>query len=143
MAKIPQKYWAIINSALADNAACLVGTATKAGEPQISPKGSVLVLDESTLAYWERSGRSAQKNVGENPHVVVYFRNPARADALPRGAAIRFHGVATVHATGPVRDKVWDMTVPFERERDPEKKGVAVVIALGKVEDLSGAPVVD
>ena len=41
----------LLGNALADRMACLVGTATKDGRPQISPKGSVMVFDKDTLAY--------------------------------------------------------------------------------------------
>ena len=34
-----------LDSALADGYSCLVGTASKDGEPQISPKGSVMAFD--------------------------------------------------------------------------------------------------
>ena len=40
-----------LDSALADGYSCLVGTASKDGEPQISPKGSVMAFDRDTLAY--------------------------------------------------------------------------------------------
>ena len=118
----------------------LVGTALKDGRPNISVKGSVLVFDEKTLAYWERSHRNGVANIGDNPRVIVWYRNAAKAAELPRGAAVRFHGTATIHASGAIRDKVWDRTVPIERERDTEKKGVAVTIALDKAEDLNGTP---
>ncbi len=42
----------LLNSALADRMVCLVGTASKDGQPQISMKGSVSVYDDNTLAYW-------------------------------------------------------------------------------------------
>ena len=47
-----------LDSALADGYSCLVGTASRDGEPQISPKGSVMAFDGGTLAYWERAKRS-------------------------------------------------------------------------------------
>ena len=62
-----------LDSALADEYSCLVGTASKDGEPQISPKGSMMAFDRDTLAYWERAKRSALDNVAENPQVVVYY----------------------------------------------------------------------
>jgi len=140
MIKIAPPLAGLIDSALADGTPCLVGTVSKDGRPNISVKGSVLVLDDKTLAYWERAYRNAHKNVGDNPRVVVWYRNAAKADQLPRGAAVRFHGTATIHASGPLRDKVWNRTVPIEQERDPDRKGAAVVIALDKIEDLMGAP---
>jgi hypothetical protein len=141
MAKIPARLQPLINAALADGAPCLVGTASPDGWPQISPKGSVLVLDDETLAYWERVRRTAQANVSANPKVVVWYRNPAKADQLPPGAAVRFYGTASTHESGPLADQVWANCVPAERERDPERKGLAVVIKVARVEDLAGGPV--
>lgn len=139
--KIPSTLRDLVNSALADGVPCLVGTASPDGWPQISPKGSVLVLDDRTLAYWERVRRTAKANLAVNPRVVVWYRNPAKADALPRGAAVRFYGTAALHESGPIRDQVWAQVVPAERDRDPERKGLAVVIQIERVEDLAGAPV--
>jgi hypothetical protein len=99
------------------------------------------VLDDETLAYWERVRRTAQTNVSENARVVVWYRNPAKADQLPRGAAVRFYGTASAHETGKLADLVWEKCVPAERDRDPERKGLAVVIAVERVEDLAGGAV--
>jgi hypothetical protein len=138
MAKIPQRLHALIDGALADGAPCLIGTASRDGWPQISPKGSVLVLDDETLAYWERVRRTAQANVSENARVVVWYRNPAKADQLPRGAALRFYGTASTHESGALADQVWAKCVPAERDRDPERKGLAVVVKVERLEDLAG-----
>ena len=66
-----------LDSALAEGYSCLVGTASKDGEPQISPKGSVMAFDRDTLAYWERAKRSALGNIVENPQVVIYYAHAA------------------------------------------------------------------
>jgi predicted pyridoxine 5'-phosphate oxidase superfamily flavin-nucleotide-binding protein len=79
-----------------DEAAPLVGTASKDGDPQISPKGTVAVLDSETLCFWERSYRSSYHALEENPRILVYCRNPKRAKELPfRNGALRF---AALHA---------------------------------------------
>lgn len=136
--KIPDGWRALIDNARADGVACLVGTADKAGRPQISPKGSVLVYDASTLAYWERSKRAALNNLRDNPYVVIYYRNPAKSDQLPRGAAIRFHGRARIADSGEIRDAVMARVVKPELDADPERKGVAVLVELETIEDLGG-----
>jgi hypothetical protein len=136
----------LLDAALADGTPCLLGTATKGGDPQISPKGSVAVFDEKTLSYWERSKRSAMAHLGENPRVVVFYRNAKRAPEMPQyaGGALRFHGSARVIDSGPVREQreqVWERTIKAEQDRDPEKKGVGVLIDVDKIELLSGAVV--
>ena len=123
-----------------DGVPCLVGTASNSGYPQISPKGSVAVFDERTLSFWERSFRSAAAAIRENPRVVVYYRNAARTAEIPyRSAAMRFHGTARIVESGPERERAWALTIPFEQERDPERKGVAVLIDVERIEELSGA----
>jgi predicted pyridoxine 5'-phosphate oxidase superfamily flavin-nucleotide-binding protein len=139
MIKVTDQMRSLLNSALADGTPCLVGTATKDGYPQISPKGSVVVFNDDTLCYWERSGRSALKRVNENPHIVVYYRNVARIKEIPyRAGVMRFYGDARVLTSGADRDKVWELIPEAERKPDPEKKGTAVLVRLDRIEELSG-----
>ena len=121
-----------VENALADRIPCVLGTASADGRPQISVKGSVLVYDDQTLAYWERAKRTALENVAENPLVVIFYRNPAERITW------RFHGTATVHDAGPVRDEVMSRTVQAEIDRDPDREGVAVLVSVDKITDLSG-----
>ncbi len=134
----------LLVSAAADGVPCLVGTATKTGHPQISPKGSVAVFDERTLSFWERSFRSAAAAIGQNPRVVVYYRNAARAAEIPyRSAAMRFHGSARIVDSGPERERAWELTIPIEKKKDPDRKGVAVLIDVDRIEELSGAIIME
>lgn len=121
-----------IDNALADRFPCFVGTASKDGKPQISMKGSVLVYDDETLAYWERAKRSALENVRDNPQTVVFYRNTAER------LNWRFHGIATVHESGEIRDDVMSRTVQAELDRDPERQGVAVLVKIDDITELSG-----
>jgi hypothetical protein len=138
--KISESWVSLLGSARADGVACLVATADASGNPLISPKGSVLVFDDQTLAYWERSMRGANANLGQNPNVLVYYRNPnpAKAQQLPRGAALRFHGRAEIVESGPIRDEVMARVVQPELDADPERKGVAVLVHVDKITDLGG-----
>ncbi len=121
-----------LNRALDDGIPCLVGTASADGQPQISLKGSILVYDDETLAYWERAKRSALENVGVNPKVVVFYRNPGERVNL------RFQGTATIHDSGPIKDEVADRAVEREMSRDPERHGVAVLVKVDRIVELSG-----
>lgn len=91
-----------------------------------------MVFDDESLAYWERTKRQHLKNVTANPKVVVLFRDGKTK------VAWRFHGIATVHDSGPVWEQVMARTVPAELEKDPERKGAAVVIKLDKVTNMGG-----
>lgn len=126
----------LFDNAWSDGTACLVGTASAGGAPQISPKGSVAVYDDRTLCYWERGLRSTFAHVGENPQIVVYYRGE-RAKAHPAGI-LRFHGRARLVDDPAGRDAVWAKTIPHEQEKDPERKGSAVLIDVERVEELSG-----
>ena len=132
MIKIDDEMRGLINNCQADGFPCVLGTASRDGRPQISMKGSAMVYDQESLAYWERSKRSALENVAENPHVVILYRNTEKRINW------RFYGTATVHDDGPVRDDVMARTVQAELDRDPERTGVAVVVRLDSIAELSG-----
>ena len=121
-----------VNNALADKAPCIVATASADGKPGVGLRGSVLVHDESTLAYWERTFRQGSKNIASSPHVVILYRNPATR------LAWKFFGRAEVHTDGPVRDEVMAKVVQAELDRDPDRTGAAVVVHLDRVEMMSG-----
>src|SRR5262245_42516555 len=55
LAKIPKALHPHINNAMADNAVCLLATVLADGHPQVSPRGSTMVFDDTHLAVWERS----------------------------------------------------------------------------------------
>ena len=122
----------LVDNALANGSPCILATVSGDGEPDIGFKGSMLVFDNDSLAYWERTKRVHMKNVKENPKVIVLFR-----DAKTK-AAWRFHGTATLHETGPIRDQVMARTVKDELDKDPERKGAAVVISLDKITNMGG-----
>jgi hypothetical protein len=98
----------LIDRNRADGLSCLLGAASADGRPQISIKGSVLVFDRETLAYWERAKRSALDNIVQNPQVVIFYRNPEQR------VNRRFHGTATVYETGAIRANVMSRTVKDE-----------------------------
>ena len=132
MIKLIDQMRELVDNALANGCPCVLATASADGEPDIGYKGSMMVFDDESLAYWERTKRQHLKNVTENPKVIVLFRDGKTK------VAWRFHGVATVHESGPLRDQVMARTVAAELEKDPERKGAAVVIKLDKVTNMGG-----
>lgn len=139
MIKLTDQIRDLLRTASSDGAPCIVGTASKDGRPQVSPKGSVAVFDDEHLCFWERSLRSSYQQIRENPAIVVYYRNPARAQQIPHpGAAMRFHGRARIVTSGPDLDRAWALTIAEEQQRDPERKGCAILVRIDRIEELSG-----
>jgi predicted pyridoxine 5'-phosphate oxidase superfamily flavin-nucleotide-binding protein len=132
MIQLTQQMRELIDPALAKGTPCLVATASKDGIPNIGYKGSVMVFDDESLAYWERTLQGTLQNVEDNPQVMILFRDPASR------AAWRFLGEATIHKDGPLREQVMARTVQAELDRDPERKGYAVIVKVDKVLPLSG-----
>ena len=122
----------LVDRAHADGWDCIVGTVDKDGQPQLSLKGSVMIYDSETLAYWERAKRTALANVADNSKVTVLYNN------MTDRTRWRFYGTAEVHESGPIREEVMSRTVEAELERDPDRLGVAVLIKINKVAELSG-----
>lgn len=76
--------------------------------------------------------------MGTNKNVVVYYRNADERDRLPGGAALRFYETTTLLEEGPVHEMVMKSTIKMEIDKDPERKGVAVMIKVNKITELMG-----
>jgi general stress protein 26 len=131
MIKLTDEMRNMIDPALANGCPCILASVSADGEPDIGFKGSMMVFDDESLAYWERTRRQHLKNVKENPNVVVLFR-----DAKTR-VGLRFHGKAELHEQGALRDQVMAKTVKDELDKDPERKGAAVIIRLDRVTNMA------
>lgn len=141
MVSIPKPLHAPLNGAYPANV-CVVATTLPNGYVQVTPRGSVLVFDDETLAFWERGKGTTNANLKDGTKITIYFRDPKLREAgmLPKGGVARFYGVAQLHKSGPVRDQVWAKMIQPEKDRDPEQKGFAVIVKLERAEDLDGAP---
>ena len=141
MAKIPKVLHDHINTAFPANV-CLVGSVLPSGYAQVTPRGGTMVYDDQHIALWERGKGSTSANLTDGTRLTVYFRKPQLREegVLPKGGIARFYGTAKIYKSGPVYDEVWRRLVPPEKERDPDKKGYAVLIAVERAEDLDGQP---
>ena len=138
MTEIKADYNGPINNALEDGTPCLVGTVSADDRPEISPKGSVVVYDAETIVYWERSNRGAAANIRANPRVVIYYRNPERAESLPQGAALRLYGTASVVTDDALKNAIYDMIPEREQKADSGRNGHAVMVRIDRVTNLRG-----
>jgi hypothetical protein len=140
MPAIPKTLQPHINTAFPTDV-CLIGTVLPNGFAQVTPRGSTLVFDDGHFSLWERGRGSTAENLADGAKVTVYFRKPQlRADGvLPKGGIARFYGTAKIYRSGPVYEEVWTRLIQPEKDRDPDKKGFAVLIAVERGEELDGA----
>ena len=79
---------------------CYVATVTPEGKPNLSPKGSLKVLDDEHLAFADIMSPVTMKNLKANPSIEVNLVDPF----LRRGC--RFKGSCEIHRDGAVFDSV-------------------------------------
>ncbi|HEY4044180.1 MAG TPA: pyridoxamine 5'-phosphate oxidase family protein [Rhodopila sp.] len=141
MSGIPRTLQTHINAAF-PNDVCLIGTVLPNGHAQITPRGSTLVFDDQHFSLWERGRGSTAENLADGTKVTVYFRKPQlRTDGiLPKGGIARFYGTARLFKSGPIYEEVWTQLIQPEKDRDPGKKGFAVLIEVERAEELDGTP---
>ncbi len=130
----------LIFNAHKDHCVCMLGTIGPDG-PNISPKGSMIVLDDDHLAYWERAKKLALDNLRANPKVVVMYSNKAiyESGEFERpGGILRFYGTAEIHERGEFRDRIRTMLQEREIDHEGAEEGYAVVIKLDRAANLRG-----
>jgi hypothetical protein len=101
-----------------------------------------MVFDNEHIALWERGRGSTTENLSDGTKVTVFFRKSSlrRDGFLPLAGIARFYGIAAIYKSGPFYEEVWERLIEPEKERDPEKKGFAVLIRIERAEDLLGQP---
>ena len=141
MATIPPVLNEHIDTAYPANV-CLVATVLPDGFAQVTPRGSTMVFDGDHIGLWERGRGSTNENLTDGTKVTVFFRKPElrQSGLLPKGGIARFYGTAEVHRSGSVYDEVWERLIQPEKDRDPERKGFAVLVKIERAEDLDGTP---
>jgi hypothetical protein len=139
--RIPRALHEHINTAFPAHV-CLVATVLPDGFAQVTPRGSTMVFDDGHLGLWERGQGSTSAVLANGTKVTVFFRKPELRESgvLPRGGIARFYGTAEIHRSGAVYEEIWRRLVQPEKDRDPDRKGFAVLIRVQRAEDLGGKP---
>lgn len=118
-----------VNNALADGKPILMAYVADDGQPHLSFRGSVHVHSPESLAVWARNPEGGLPNaVGRNPRVTLMYR-----DAQSR-TSYTFYGRATVTTDEATRRRVYDESAEPERNADPDRKGIAIVVDLDRVD---------
>ncbi len=98
------------------------------GRADVALKGSLMVWDADHLAWWERGRAETEAAVRANPQVAVMVRNSTRDRRT-----LRFYGEARIVDDPALRERVWERVIQVEKDTDPEKNGVAVLVRIDRV----------
>ena len=77
-----------------------VATASKSGHPNVTPKGSLKLLDDQHVIFADLFSLKTRQNLKENPQVAVTVIDPATA----KGYQIK--GKAELLTTGPLFEEM-------------------------------------
>ena len=126
----------LINQARANETPCMMATSSPDGVPNAGFRGTMMVLDEESLAYRDRGPLSAVRKLEENPRVVVLFRRPGQNGGQDIGW--KFRCTAVVYRNGPMFQRVMDRLVAEGLLRDADGTGTAVVLRVDQILSLYG-----
>ena len=117
-----------VNAAFAD-ALPIIGSSVDAdGQPSLQFFGSAQVYGDDQLAVWVRNPEGGfLRRVAANPRVAMLYRNPAERQMW------QFHGRARVVEDAATRETIYERADERERNLDPDRAGIAVVIDLDRV----------
>ncbi len=109
-----------------------VGTASKDGVPNSTPKGTVQVLDDSHLMFADLFSRKTRENLKENPHVSVTVID------LTTFKGYQFKGTAEMIDSGPLFERVKEQLKQAPQQLPPP--AYVVRIAVNAIYDQSVGP---
>ncbi len=107
---------------------CYVASADGDGTPNVSPKGSIAVLDDDHLVFAEIMSPHTRANLEKNPRVAVFVCKPEKFKGF------QFKGTAELSTEGAV----FDMLVQTIKEKKipvPPPK-YAVKIRVGEIRSV-------
>ena len=117
-----------VDNALDDGCPVISSSVDGEGQPSLSYFGSAQVHGDDQLALWVRNPAGGfLRRIAANPHVALLYRNPDQRQMW------QFHGRARVVDDQHQRDTIYERSNKLERDRDPDRIGVAVVVDLDGV----------
>ena len=131
MIQLTEEMRQYINNARSNGNLCVLASASPEGTPNAGYIGTVVVLDEGSLAFRQRL--PVQENIQENPKVVLLFYDHQQQ------VGWKFRCTATLYWGGEEGgdsdffEKVMASLVEAGLIQDPEGEGVAVVLQVDQV----------
>jgi general stress protein 26 len=127
--KLTEAMRASVNGALLNRTPVMVAYVDPDGQPHLSFRGSTQAFSDDQLAIWVRAPQGGLVSAIEhNPRLALFYRDPETRTAY------QFHGRAHVERDAATADTVYANAPEPERNIDLQRRGVAVVVDIDRVE---------
>ena len=107
-----------------------ITTISKDGELDLGPKMSLFVLDDTHIAYHERTAGQHYENLKNGSPLVIAFAN------LEKKQGYRFRGNVVLH----VADDIYNEQVKVAEEKGTKKPAVIPVLEVTEIQNLASGP---
>jgi hypothetical protein len=132
--QLTEEIRAAVNGALANGTPVVVAYVDERGQPRLSFRGSTQVFGDDQLAIWVRNPEGGlPRALAANPRVSLLYRNPQ-----PR-TMLLFEGRGRIDPAEATRATVYEQAPEVERNFDPERKGLALIVDLDRVAGFTPA----
>ena len=120
----------LVNNGLISGNPLALAVVTPDNKPSLSFRGSTQVYSDDQLGLWVRntSGGTIEA-IRKNPNVALIYHSATTP-------LLNFQGRARIATDAAERNRVFENAPERERNSDPERKGIAIIIDLDKVEGV-------
>ena len=123
----------LVDNALATRHPMMVAYVDPSGQPILSFRGSTQTFSDEQLAIWVRNSDGVFLNsIAKNSKVALMYRDEETK------ATYQFQGRARVSTDESARRRIYEKMGEAEKNHDPARTGVALIIDLDRVEGWSG-----
>jgi general stress protein 26 len=131
--KLTEDMKKLVDNALATRHPMIVAYVDAEGQPILSFRGSTQSFSDDQLAIWVRnSDGNFLSSIAKNPKVALMYRDEDSK------ATYQFQGRARVSTDEAARRRIYEKMAEAERNHDPARSGVALLIDLDRVEGWAG-----
>jgi len=119
-------------SALTDGKPVVVAYVEENGQPRLSFRGSTQVYSPTQVAIWVRNPEGGlQRALAKNPRLTLLYRS-----AEPR-MMLNIQGRGHFDGSDGVRTKVYESSPQSEQNADRERKGMALIIDVDRLNGMA------
>jgi hypothetical protein len=130
--QLTQEIKDLVNNGLSSGNPLVLAVVTALNRPRLSFRGSTQVYSDDQLGFWLRNtGGETIDAIRHNPHVAMMYRSATTP-------MLQFQGRARITTDETERARVYESAPEREQKSDPERKGLAIIIDLDRVEGIVG-----